>query len=82
MNDNREKFVSASADFGTFVRNYNGFSLDVVPYKKSGCRGFRAGVDGMGTDSSFRVHGCRDGTGAGGSFPGVAEDGEYRGERE
>ena len=40
VNDNREKFVSASADFGTFVRNYNGFSLDVVPYKNQDAEAF------------------------------------------
>ena len=33
VNANQEKFLSAAAEFGSFVRNYNGFSLDVVPYK-------------------------------------------------
>ena len=37
---NQEKFLSASADFNTFVRNYNGFSLDVVPYKNKDAEAF------------------------------------------
>ena len=40
VNDNREKFLSASADFGSFVRNYNGFSLDIVPYKDKDVEAF------------------------------------------
>lgn len=40
VNANQEKFLSASADFGTFVRNYNGFSLDVVPYKNKDAEAF------------------------------------------
>lgn len=40
VNDNREKFLSASAEFGSFVRNYNGFSLDIVPYKDKDVEAF------------------------------------------
>ena len=40
VNANREKLLSASAEFGTFVRNYNGFSIDVVPYKNQDAEAF------------------------------------------
>ena len=40
VNANQEKFLSASAEFGSFVRNYNGFSLDIVPYKDKDVEAF------------------------------------------
>lgn len=40
VNANQEKFLSALADFSTFVRNYNGFSLDVAPYKDKDAEAF------------------------------------------
>lgn len=40
VNANQEKFLSAAAEFGSFVRNYNGFSLDIVPYKDKDVEAF------------------------------------------
>lgn len=40
VNANKEKFLSASGKFESFVRNYNGFSLDVIPYKNQDADAF------------------------------------------
>ena len=40
VNANKEKFLSASGTFESFVRNYNGFSLDVIPYKNQDAEAF------------------------------------------
>lgn len=40
VNASKETFLSASAKFDGFVRNYNGFSIDVVPYKNRDAEAF------------------------------------------